>query len=154
MNCRMKGATWVIFGLIHSSCPPPQRNPWNVLSVESDKGVFCYANEVMFGKHPRVGAGCQGNHPCGWRVGSLVLLSPQLQRGERGWRRSSGANGQRLGPDRPPCQPRRAAPWSLEPDRFRVPVPPCGSPSSWRTEAPLLDTCPVYLSIWLLICIL
>lgn len=35
------------------------QNPWNFLSAESKKSVFCYVNKVMFGKHLRVGAGCQ-----------------------------------------------------------------------------------------------
>ena len=28
--------------------------PWNFLSVESDKGIFCYVNEVTFGKYLRM----------------------------------------------------------------------------------------------------
>ena len=38
--------------LAHSS-----KNLWNFLSVESDKIVFCYMNDVTFGKHLRMGAG-------------------------------------------------------------------------------------------------
>ena len=37
---------------------PSPYNPWNFLSEESDKGVFCYINEVTFGKpqdHLRIG---------------------------------------------------------------------------------------------------
>ena len=32
---------------------------WKFLSVESDKNVFCYVNEVTFGKHLSLGAGYQ-----------------------------------------------------------------------------------------------
>lgn len=33
--------------------------PLEFLSDESDKGVFCYFNDVTFGQHRRIGAGCQ-----------------------------------------------------------------------------------------------
>lgn len=45
--------------LAHSS-----PNPWNFLSVEKDKGFFCYVNEVAFGMplgQLRMGAGHQRN---------------------------------------------------------------------------------------------
>ena len=38
------------------------------------ENVFCYVNEVTFGKplgHLRVGAGCQEKQPCDWRVGTF-----------------------------------------------------------------------------------
>lgn len=38
-------------------------NPWNFLSVNKDKSVFCYVNKGNFGHHPRIGAGCQKNTP-------------------------------------------------------------------------------------------
>ena len=31
---------------------------------ESNKGVFCYVNEVTFGPCLRMGVGCQENQPC------------------------------------------------------------------------------------------
>ena len=31
---------------------------------ESNKGVFCYVNEMTFGPYLRMGVGCQENQPC------------------------------------------------------------------------------------------
>ena len=39
------------------------KNPWNFPSEERDKVVFCCVNEVAFGKHLRVRAGCQESQP-------------------------------------------------------------------------------------------
>lgn len=35
-------------------------NPWDFLGIESHNSVFCYVNEITFGKHLRIGADCQG----------------------------------------------------------------------------------------------
>ena len=48
------------FFLAHSS-----ENPWNFLSDESNKGVLCYVNKMIFVTHLRMGAGCQENQAHG-----------------------------------------------------------------------------------------
>lgn len=32
---------------------------------DSDKGIFCYVDEVAYGPHLRMEAGGMGNQPCG-----------------------------------------------------------------------------------------
>lgn len=51
----------------------------------SDQGVFCYDNEVNFGPHLRVEAGCHGNQPAITML-ELSVRIPGLQGGEWGWR--------------------------------------------------------------------
>lgn len=46
-------------------------NPWNFLSVESKEGVFCYVNEVTFGKQLSLRAGCQWSQLCDEKVGTF-----------------------------------------------------------------------------------
>ena len=61
------------------------RSPWNFLSAESPKGVFCYVNEATSGKHLRMGLVARGKQPCDWEVGnSSPTPTPNLQGGERG----------------------------------------------------------------------
>ena len=49
-------------------------NPWNFLSGDNIKSVLCFANEMIFGKHQWIGAGCQGNQPRleGWNFHPLI----------------------------------------------------------------------------------
>ena len=68
------------------------QSPWNFLSVESDKGIFCFINEVTFGKHLRMRAGLSQS-PCDWRVG-IFNPHPLTSCGGRG--PESIANGQRF----------------------------------------------------------
>ena len=67
------------FGLHPQFLDYSSPKPWNFLSVKSDESVFCYINEVTFGKHPRVGLvvirGLELSVPC-----------PDLWGGEGGWR--------------------------------------------------------------------
>lgn len=46
-----------IFGHLddHNSWLTQLLNSWNFLNVESRKYVFCYVNEMTFGKHLRMG---------------------------------------------------------------------------------------------------
>lgn len=72
------GAT--VLGL-SSSVPDSLQRTGEVLVLLSTTSPFLshwvYVNEVTFGKHPRRGAGCQGNEVCveGWNFQSLVLIS-------------------------------------------------------------------------------
>ena len=78
-----------VFGLHPHFLAHGSQNPWDFLNVESDKGIFCSVNEVTFGKHLRVGAGCQWSQPCDQRVGTFSPTScpPSGEEGgERGWR--------------------------------------------------------------------
>lgn len=50
-------------------------NPWNCLNVKRVKDVFCYINEVTFGKHLRKGAVSQGHQPWNWTVGTFSSTS-------------------------------------------------------------------------------
>lgn len=61
-------------------------NHWNFFSVESDRDVSCYINEVTFGPHLRLGSVCQENRPCDWRVGTLSPSPSHLVGEERIWR--------------------------------------------------------------------
>lgn len=61
-------------------------NHWNFFSVESDRDVSCYINEVTFGPHLRLGSVCQENHSCDWRVGTLSPSPAHLMGKERIWR--------------------------------------------------------------------
>lgn len=47
--------------------------PWNLHSAESNEGGFCHGNEVTFGKHLKMEAGCQGNQPCDGSIGPFSL---------------------------------------------------------------------------------
>lgn len=53
------------------------------ISDESDKGVFCYVNEITYGFHLGMGPGCQEIQPCDWRVGnfSITFLTSREGRG-------------------------------------------------------------------------
>ena len=66
--------------LTHSS-----QSPWNFLNVESNKGIFCYVNDVTFGKLIGMEAGCQWSQLCDKRVGIFILYQ-DIWGGERGWR--------------------------------------------------------------------
>ena len=44
-----------VFGLCPQFLPHSSPNPWNFLSVENDKGVFCYINEGEFWIPPKGG---------------------------------------------------------------------------------------------------
>lgn len=55
---------FLTFSLPPSFLGHRSQNPWNTLSVESDKGIFCYVNEANFGKQLRMGAGCQWRQSC------------------------------------------------------------------------------------------
>lgn len=72
---------------IHANFPAhSSKNPWDFLSVESWNGVFCYVDEVIFGKplgNLRMGSGCQGNQPVLLWL-KLSVSPPYLQREERG----------------------------------------------------------------------
>lgn len=59
-----------IFGL----CPDFCHRACKILEFpkyESNKGVVCYINEVTFGQHVTVEAGCQWRQPCDLRVGTF-----------------------------------------------------------------------------------
>lgn len=56
--------------LVHGSY-----NPRNCLNVKRVKDVFCYINEMTFGKHLRKGAACQGHQPWNWTVGTFSSTS-------------------------------------------------------------------------------
>ena len=62
-------------------------NPGNFLSDRSNKGVFCYVNEVTFGPHWKMGAGCQEKPPYDWRLGTFspTPLTVRERRGSGGW---------------------------------------------------------------------
>lgn len=47
--------------------------PWTLHSAESNEGGFCHGNEVTFGKHLKMEAGCQGNQPCDGSIGPFSL---------------------------------------------------------------------------------
>lgn len=53
-------------------------NLWYFLSVESANSVFCYVNEVTFGKHWRMGASGQCSQP---RIRALELPPPTSRAG-------------------------------------------------------------------------
>lgn len=53
------GALWIIyfsyiFGLCTWFLTCRSQNSWNFLSAESNRGAFCYVNEVGFGKYLRI----------------------------------------------------------------------------------------------------
>lgn len=60
--------------LAHSS-----KNPWNLLSDESNKDVFCYANEVIWGPHLRMGTACQENRPYDYRTQTFCPTPQPLE---------------------------------------------------------------------------
>ena len=48
---------------MHESLQTPR-----IVCDEAHIGIFCYVNEVTFGKHLRMGAGCWGNQTCDYRA--------------------------------------------------------------------------------------
>lgn len=64
--------------LVHSS-----QNPENFLSVESDRGTFCYVNEVTFGGHLKMGMVINGAKQV-IRGLEISVPLPILKVGERG----------------------------------------------------------------------
>ena len=128
--------------------------PLNFLSVESNKGVFCYVNESTFGTHlSRLQVACGANHR--WLEGWNFQSRPQIsgERGERDWRLSSITNGQWFSQS---CLSNKA---SIKPQKNRIlrasglrnknvstHVQWCQTPNSTRIEAPLFKTSP-YVSL-------
>lgn len=56
-----------VFGLYPQFLAQSSWTPWNLLSVASDRGVFCYENEVTL----RMGAGRQEKEPGNWEIGTF-----------------------------------------------------------------------------------
>lgn len=57
-----------VFGLCPQLLTHSPPTPWTFLSFQSDKVVFCFVNEVTFGRHLRVGTVCQWTQPCDEKV--------------------------------------------------------------------------------------
>lgn len=69
---------YYIFGLSSGFLAYSSPNPWNCLSVGSDKSVFCYVIEIMFGKHLGMGGRLPGEPTRwleGWNFQSYPLTS-------------------------------------------------------------------------------
>lgn len=69
--------------MVFNPIPSTKRlKPLEVLSDESDKDVFCYINEMTFGKHLRMGTGFQGNQTYDWKVGTFSPTPWPAEKGE------------------------------------------------------------------------
>ena len=55
----------------------------NFLSDKNNKSVFCYVNEVAFGKSLRMRAGCQWIQSCDYRVGTFNPIPLTFRERER-----------------------------------------------------------------------
>ena len=66
-------------------CGPASGTELLKLLMSTIKSVFCYANDMTFGKY-RIGASCQRTQPCGSRIGSFSpsCLPPTPHQGRKG----------------------------------------------------------------------
>ena len=125
--------------------------------LKSDKGV-CYSQQtpfnhtqvqvkkVTFGKHQKMGAGCQEIQLCDWRAGTFnpgALTSPWG--GEKGWRLNKSLIANDLincayimNPHKTPKGGDLESFQVGEPECFHMPL--CWVTNSMKTETPLLRT--------------
>ena len=146
--CDFNLKMYISFSLVLAkSC----KNPQNFLSEETGKGVLCYVNEVNFGKplgHLRIGAGCQGNEPCDWKIGTF---SPTLQEGSGAgeWTQSQMAKDLTNRDDavKRPQTPERTGLWELPVGEPMGVLGECGSSFSFPMHLSHLAVPKLYLFI-------